>query len=263
MSRTKNWLLALVPALLITGVSITASAQDDDEMEFTEDDVETVKTVSAEPPPDTTPPSKTLERATKLYEKKNPDYDSASIEFAKVINGETEDSAANKQRAEFFMGKTLYGMGYYAASLAYFDRIVELGGLRRAETETRSAGAATYPHQPAPAAAGALAAAPVSSRFFAARPGVEYPAHCVGHITYAYRLSFPQPPPRINDCIKVPPHARRFFPILIFPHFTADRCLQFSFQERLPDTESHLFAARVQESAAGVGVPVSCFIKMQ
>tara|TARA_R110002096_G_scaffold299503_6_gene494207 strand:+ start:108149 stop:109756 length:1608 start_codon:yes stop_codon:yes gene_type:complete len=102
----------------------TAHAQDD-EMTFEEDEVETSKTKNAKPPEDTTPPTKTLQRATKLYNKK--DYDSASIEFAKVINAETEDSPANQQRAEFFMGKTLYQMGYYAASLAYFDRIVELG----------------------------------------------------------------------------------------------------------------------------------------
>lgn len=125
MRHTKNWLLSLIPLALLSGAVFegTALAQDD-EMTFEEDEVETSKK-SAEPPPDTTPPTKTLQRATKLYEKK--DYDSASIEFAKVINGETEDSEANKQRAEFFMGKTLYQMGYYAASLAYFDRIVELG----------------------------------------------------------------------------------------------------------------------------------------
>lgn len=124
MRRTQIWLLALIPALGISGISISASAQDD-EMTFEADEVDSKKRKNAEPPPDTTPPSKTLERATKLYDKK--DNDSASIEFAKVINGETEDSKANKQRAEFFMGKTLYQMGYYAASLAYFDRIVEMG----------------------------------------------------------------------------------------------------------------------------------------
>jgi len=66
-----------------------------------------------------TPPSKTLERAIKLYDKK--DFFSASIELKKVLDGESGDDAKNKQRAEFFMGKTLYQMGFYAASLAYFD----------------------------------------------------------------------------------------------------------------------------------------------
>lgn len=72
-----------------------------------------------------TPPSKTLERAIKLYDKK--DFFSASIELKKVLDGESGDDAKNKQRAEFFMGKTLYQMGFYAGSLAYFDRIVQAG----------------------------------------------------------------------------------------------------------------------------------------
>ncbi|HUJ57078.1 MAG TPA: hypothetical protein VLX92_01235 [Kofleriaceae bacterium] len=76
--------------------------------------------------PDTgTPPSKTLERAIKLYDKK--DFFSASIELKKVLDGESGDDARNKQRAEFFMGKTLYQMGFYAGSLAYFDKIVQAG----------------------------------------------------------------------------------------------------------------------------------------
>ena len=72
-----------------------------------------------------TPPSKTLERAIKLYDKK--DFWSASIELKKVLDGESGDDAKNKQRAEFFMGKTLYQMGFYAGSLAYFDKIVQAG----------------------------------------------------------------------------------------------------------------------------------------
>src|SRR5688572_33336928 len=80
-----------------------------------------------------TPPSKTLERAIKLYDKE--DFFSASIELKKVLDGESKDDPKNKQRAEFFMGKTLFNMGknakppwgFYAASLAYFDKIVEAG----------------------------------------------------------------------------------------------------------------------------------------
>jgi hypothetical protein len=72
-----------------------------------------------------TPPSKTLERAIKLYDKK--DFFSASIELKKVLDGESGDDARNKQRAEFYLGKTLYQMAFYAGSLAYFDRIVRAG----------------------------------------------------------------------------------------------------------------------------------------
>jgi tetratricopeptide (TPR) repeat protein len=72
-----------------------------------------------------TPPSKTLDRAIKLYDKK--DFFSASIELKKVLDGESGDDAKNKERAVFFMGKTLYQMGFYAGSLAYFDKIVQGG----------------------------------------------------------------------------------------------------------------------------------------
>jgi tetratricopeptide (TPR) repeat protein len=72
-----------------------------------------------------TPPSKTLERAIKLYDKK--DFLSAHIELYKVVSGETGDDAANKQRAEFFVGKTLFQIDQLVASQAWFDRIVQAG----------------------------------------------------------------------------------------------------------------------------------------
>ena len=72
-----------------------------------------------------TAPSSTLARAIKLYDKK--DFFSASIELKKVLDGESGDDESNKQRAQFFMGKTLYQMGFYAASLSYFDKIVQAG----------------------------------------------------------------------------------------------------------------------------------------
>ena len=71
------------------------------------------------------PPSKVLERALKLYDAE--DYANASIELNKVIEGQSGDDEANKQRAEFFMGKTLFNMKYYSASLSYFDKIVQKG----------------------------------------------------------------------------------------------------------------------------------------
>jgi tetratricopeptide (TPR) repeat protein len=100
-------LAALVAALILAPGAI--GAQPDEDLEFQPEEVERV------------PPSKELERAIKLYEKG--DYYSASIEFKKVLSG-TSDSQANKERAQFFLGKTLYQMGYYAAALAYFDQIV-------------------------------------------------------------------------------------------------------------------------------------------
>lgn len=80
------------------------------------------------PKADNKPPgaaSKTLERALKLYDTE--DYAMSSIELNKVIEGQTKDDDGNKQRAEFFMGKALFNMKFYSASLSYFDRIVQKG----------------------------------------------------------------------------------------------------------------------------------------
>lgn len=71
------------------------------------------------------PPSKAMEKALRLYE--GEDYYSASIELHKVIEGETGDAPQVQQKAEFFMGKALYHLGYYSAALSYFDRIVQAG----------------------------------------------------------------------------------------------------------------------------------------
>jgi tetratricopeptide (TPR) repeat protein len=80
------------------------------------------------------PPSKVLERALKLYDAE--DYANASIELNKVIEGQSGDDEANKQRAEFFMGKTLFNMKYYSASLSYFDKIVQKGPNHRYYSKT-------------------------------------------------------------------------------------------------------------------------------
>ncbi|MEK6608734.1 MAG: hypothetical protein AABZ30_13830 [Myxococcota bacterium] len=72
------------------------------------------------------PPSKAMEKAVKLYD--GGDYYSSSIELHKVIEGETGDAQPTQQKAEFYMGKTLYKLGFYSAALSYFDRIVQAGG---------------------------------------------------------------------------------------------------------------------------------------
>jgi len=72
-----------------------------------------------------TPGSKTFDRAIDLYKKH--DYYSASIELKKVLDGETGDDDVHKQRAEFYMGKTLYQMGFYAGALNYFEKIADAG----------------------------------------------------------------------------------------------------------------------------------------
>jgi len=78
--------------------------------------------------------SPVLERAIKLYDSE--DYYSASIELFKVVEGESGDSEPNKQKAEFWMGKTLYKLKFYSASLTYFDRIVQKGAAHAHYNET-------------------------------------------------------------------------------------------------------------------------------
>ncbi len=80
------------------------------------------------------PPTKTLERALKLYDAE--DYPMASIELNKVVEGQSGDDEGNKQRAEFYMGKALFNMKYYSASLSYFDRIVQKGPNHRYYAKT-------------------------------------------------------------------------------------------------------------------------------
>src|SRR6476661_689311 len=58
-------------------------------------------------------------------------FEPEQIERNKVIEGQSGDDEGNKQRAEFFMGKALFNMKYYSASLSYFDRIVQKGPAHR------------------------------------------------------------------------------------------------------------------------------------
>ena len=117
--RWSRWALAV--AIVFSFSTDSAWAQKkkkkDDDLEFQPDEVKR------------SAPSKILARATKLYDEEK--YEPASIEFKKVLDGETEDSAANRQRAEFFMGKSLYQLKYYAAALTYFDKIVQAGNAHR------------------------------------------------------------------------------------------------------------------------------------
>ena len=74
---------------------------------------------------DTTGGTATLEEGLALFEKKK--YYEASKLFSQATLDETPEAAAFKQKAEFFLGKSLYSMGYLSASLAYFQRIAPSG----------------------------------------------------------------------------------------------------------------------------------------
>jgi len=80
------------------------------------------------------PPSKTLERAVKLYDRK--DYISALIELHKVTAGEAGDDDENRGRATFFVGKSLFHLGYYVPSYGAFDQITQKGASHAYYTAT-------------------------------------------------------------------------------------------------------------------------------
>lgn len=85
---------------------------------------------AAAPSPETSaPPSKSLERALKLYDRD--DYYMGSILFDQVIDKKSGDDESNIQKAEFFMGKTLFNLRFYSASLSYFSKIVDKGASHR------------------------------------------------------------------------------------------------------------------------------------
>jgi tetratricopeptide (TPR) repeat protein len=75
------------------------------------------------------PPSATLQQGLKLYEQG--DYYGATVPLHEVVEGKTGDGEVHTQRAEFWLGKTLFHLGYYSAALSYFDRVVQKGGGHR------------------------------------------------------------------------------------------------------------------------------------
>jgi hypothetical protein len=80
------------------------------------------------------PPSKTLERAIKLYDRQ--DFTSATIELHKVIAGDAGDDDENRDRAMFFLGKSLFQLGYYVPSYSVFEQITQKGTAHRYYTAT-------------------------------------------------------------------------------------------------------------------------------
>ena len=95
---------------------VVAGAQD---MTFT-----TEETGTGEPPAEG-PPSEALANALRLYQQER--YMEASVQFQRVVSGETDDAPANVQKAQFFLGKALYHLHFYQSALAIFDEITQAG----------------------------------------------------------------------------------------------------------------------------------------
>ncbi len=71
------------------------------------------------------PPSESLANGLRLYKEER--YPEASVQFQRIVEGETRDAAGNKQKAQFFLAKSLYHLKYFQSALAIFDEISQMG----------------------------------------------------------------------------------------------------------------------------------------
>ncbi len=110
-------LVVYVIAATLLGASATAGAQD---MVFTVEETGQPPAPAAEGPP-----SEALANALRLYQQER--YMEASVQFQRVVEGETSDAPANVQKAQFFLGKALYHLRFYQSALAIFDEITQQG----------------------------------------------------------------------------------------------------------------------------------------
>jgi hypothetical protein len=69
------------------------------------------------------PPSADFQQALKSYEAGN--YHSASIALHRVAEGETGDSAATTQRADWWLARALFHLHLYSPAAASFDRLLK------------------------------------------------------------------------------------------------------------------------------------------
>ncbi|HJK99413.1 MAG TPA: hypothetical protein RMF84_19460 [Polyangiaceae bacterium LLY-WYZ-14_1] len=105
--------------LLAAALPPPARAQDDADMTFTIEDTGEATGQAAAPAEG--PPSEALANALRLYQQER--YAEAAVQFQRVVEGETADAPANVQKAQFFLGKSLYHLRIYQSALAIFDEI--------------------------------------------------------------------------------------------------------------------------------------------
>ncbi len=73
----------------------------------------------------TGPEPRALRRALRFYGQR--DYHSATVYLHRVATAKSGVDPVHRERAEFFLGKALFHLRLYAASLAWFGRIVDRG----------------------------------------------------------------------------------------------------------------------------------------
>jgi tetratricopeptide (TPR) repeat protein len=121
MSGGVRTLIVLLLAILADTASSGARAQD---MQFDLQETGTAPARNAAPPA-AGPPSEALVNALRLY--KAEQHREAAVQFQRVVEGETQDAPANVQKAQFFLGKSLYHLHFYQSALSVFDEISEVG----------------------------------------------------------------------------------------------------------------------------------------
>jgi TolA-binding protein len=119
MCRNRTQLHAVLLWLAVVSISMPVAAQD---MQF---GLEESGQAAPAGPPAEGPPSEALANALRLYTQDR--YQEASVQFQRVVEGETPDAPANVQKAQFFLGKCLYHLHYYQSALAVFDEVSEQG----------------------------------------------------------------------------------------------------------------------------------------
>ncbi|MCB9595426.1 MAG: hypothetical protein H6719_22085 [Sandaracinaceae bacterium] len=74
---------------------------------------------------DDRPPSEPLANALRLYQRER--YLEASVQLSRVVSGESDDSPANVQKAQFFLAKALFHLRFHRASLSLLEEIAQAG----------------------------------------------------------------------------------------------------------------------------------------
>jgi TolA-binding protein len=118
MGATSALVLGCLAPASVLLCDASASAQD---MSF--DMKETGQ--AAKKAPAESPPSEALASALRLYQ--GDKYPEAAVQFQRIVEGETKDTEGNKQKAQFFLGKSLFHMKYYQSALSVFDEISQQG----------------------------------------------------------------------------------------------------------------------------------------
>jgi len=110
---------ALLVAGCLSSASVLAVSSDvrADDMSF---DMKDTGQASSTPPAESAP-SETLSTGLRLYQEEK--YPEAAVQFQRIAEGDISDTPGNRQKAEFFLGKSLYHLKYYQSALAVFDAI--------------------------------------------------------------------------------------------------------------------------------------------